>query len=377
MWKMLTMIEYEQLLFPQVEELPRNWPVVIPLGGEPDQHRQALEFDEAILLPAIPYGFADPLELPLEPVLKSLTEILREDGFADIRLLGPRSYAGLPAIPFASQPSMWVGETALVPIGHTEQHGFHLPLSTDSLIARALSEHVDYPAPLTRLPVWPYGVSSHRRQYPGTLSMNPRVFEDFFVALAGRLSVRHSVIYWLNGHGGNHSYLVNVCKASGERYLETLTATTFLHTSSGQAEAELNRLRQSKVMGHACELETSYILHLRPDLVSMDWAVDEAEFLESDNYRMDWIGEGALILNPPWSDDTRTGSYGCPTVSSAAKGEAWLRAGAAEVAVHLHELRSQYQRRQQRREQGWTEGAWRPLWLARQGNQADACKGHP
>ncbi|MBT9586505.1 creatininase family protein [bacterium] len=371
------MIHYDQLFFPEVEDLPRHWPVVIPLGGTPEQHQRQLGLEEAILMPAVPYGFAPPLELPLEPLLTSLVHLLHQDGFHDIRILGPRAYCGLPTLPFVPDSLALVTETAVVPIGHTEQHGFHLPLATDSLIAQGLADHLmGYARPMSRLPVWPYGVSTHRKQYPGTLSLEPRAFEDFFVALAGQLAATHQVIYLLNGHGGNHSFLVNVCKFAGELFTQALTATTFLHTASGHAEAELTRLRESKVMGHACELETSYLMFLHPQRVHLDRAVDEADFLESPNYRMDWNGEGALILNPPWSDDTRTGTYGSPSLASAVKGQAWLEAGAAEVVTHLHELRQQWQRRQQRRQQGWTEGAWRPLWSTRQRDQANAHKNH-
>lgn len=369
------MIHYDRLVFPQVENLSRRVPLIVPLGGRPEQHQQQALPAGAVLLPPIPYGFQAPLELELTPVVASLLRFLREDGFADIRLLGPRAYCDLPLLPFRPPALELQKETALIPVGHTEQHGFHLPLSTDSLIAESLAQAVTR-RPLSRLPVWPYGVSTHRRQYPGTLSLDARVFEDLFVALAGQLAEGHRVIYFLNGHGGNHSFLVNVCKFAGERCPEVLTGTTFLHTASGQAEAELARLRESRVMGHACELETSYLLHLAPELVRMQWAVDEAEFLETPNYRMDWTGEGALILNPPWSDDTRTGSYGCPSRASAAKGEAWLRAGAAEVALQLDELHEQFRLRAERRRQGWVEGAWRELWSARQGDQENSRENH-
>jgi len=359
--KLSPMVEYDSLVFPQVEELPREWPVIIPLGGEPDDHRSLIP-SESILMPAIPYGFAAPLELELEPVVSSLCQILREDGFDRIQLLGPRGYGDLPRIE-ANFPTLSLArESAVIPLGHTEQHGFHLPLSTDTLIVQALASQLKGGPRLTVLPAWPYGVSTHRRQYPGTLSLDARVFEDFLVSVAGALSAVHSVIYFLNGHGGNHSFLVNVCKFAGEQFPQTLTATTFLHTSSGKAEAELNRLRESRIMGHACELETSYVMYLRPELVRLDLAVDEAQFLESANYHMDWCGEGSLILNPPWSDDTRTGTYGIPSLASSAKGEAWLKAGGAQIELQLEELRQQWERRQQRRSEGWVEGAWRKFW---------------
>lgn len=173
------------------------------------------------------------------------------------------------------------------------------------------------------------------------------------------------VTYLLNGHGGNHSFLVNVCKFAGERFPDSLSATSFLHTSSGAALQKLESLRQSPLMGHACELETSYMLHLHPELVHMEWAVDEEQFLNSSNYRMDWVESGALVLNPPWSDDTQTGTYGRPSCASADRGKLWLEAAAREVEVHLHELRSQWELRMERRRNGWIEGAWRQHWLMR------------
>lgn len=371
------MIHYQDLVFPQVEGLSRDLPVVLPLGGCRRSHVKIVGQLEVILLPSIPYGFEAPLELNLEPMIESLLGILKEDGFYDIRLLGPRSYCGLPVIPYQPPPLHINGSTAVVPIGHTEQHGFHLPLSTDSVIADGLARQLQLEPRPTRLLVWPYGVSTHRRQYPGTLSLDPRVFEDLFTELAHRLARQHSVVYFLNGHGGNHSFLVNVCKFAGEQLPELITATTFLHTASGGAEACLRQHRQSRVMGHACELETSYMLHLKPEIVRMEWVVDEPEFLETTNYKMDWTGEGALILNPPWSDDTRTGSYGQPSLGTAAKGEIWMQAAVNEIQIQLAELHEQFSLRRDRRRQGWVEGAWRERWqLLRSGHQQDTAENH-
>lgn len=371
------MIHYEDLVFPQIEALPRDLPVVLPLGGCRNGHVKIVGDQQVILLPSIPYGFEAPLELNLEPAIESLLEFLREDGFQDIRLLGQRSYCGLPLIDYQPPPMHINAGTAIVPIGHTEQHGFHLPLSTDSVIADALARQLQLDPRPTRLLVWPYGVSTHRRQYPGTLSLDPRVFEDLFTELAHRLARQHDLIYLLNGHGGNHSFLVNVCKFAGEQLTDQITATTFLHTASGEAEQSLKQHRQSAVMGHACELETSYLLHLKPQLVHMEWVVDEPDFIETPNYKMDWTGEGSLILNPPWSDDTRTGSYGQPSLATAAKGRLWLEAGAREIEHQIKELHTQLGLRRERRTQGWVEGAWREKWLSRSGDQQNTQKNHP
>ncbi len=61
--------------------------------------------------------------------------------------------------------------------------------------------------------------------------------------------------------GGNYSFLVNITKFCGDRWPDMFVATSFLHTTCD----ELAQYRTSQIggMGHAGELETSYILHLR------------------------------------------------------------------------------------------------------------------
>lgn len=67
------------------------------------------------------------------------------------------------------------------------------------------------------------------------------------------------------------------------------------------ADPELNQYRESPLcsMGHGGELETSYILHLRQDLVHMERATREMNFVSTQNYYMDWIDGGRMIANPP------------------------------------------------------------------------------
>ena len=66
------MIHYEDLVFPQVPELSRDLPVWLPLGGCRNGHLKIVGDQQALLLPAIPYGYEPPLELDLEPAIASL-----------------------------------------------------------------------------------------------------------------------------------------------------------------------------------------------------------------------------------------------------------------------------------------------------------------
>ena len=351
------MLRYEDLTFPEVDSLPRDTPWVLPLGDV-----DLAEFAGWGLLPGIPYGHEGPWRVPaLAPLLDSLLNTLAEDGFTQVTLVSSEELPG--AWPWRRAPSRPLvrpadARLALVPIGHTEQHGFHLPLSTDSLIIEELARRAACQVDgCWKLPVFPYGVSMHRREFPGTLSLDPRAFEDFWTQLVGCLGL--PAVYLVNGHGGNHSFLVNVVKFAGERYPDVFSATSFLHTASGEAWQQVLATRESTVMGHACELETSYVLAIRPDLVHMERCVDEPDFTATPEYGMDWVEEGALIANPPWSDDTHTGSYGNPSCSTARKGEQWLQAAGVEMGRLAREVLEQQQLRAARRQAGWRPGAWR------------------
>jgi creatinine amidohydrolase len=266
---------------------------------------------------------------------------------ASLRFVSTRAVEDRAA---AAWPKDLAARVIVITTGHTEQHGLHLPTGTDTIIAQAIADGLGEAAPgdVVCLPAWPYGVSTHTRQFPGTLSIGGRVLEDFFLGILARLvAMGTEMVLFSNAHGGNHSFLVNIVKHAGERWPHVFTATEYLHTTG----PELEQLRQSGRggMGHGCELETSYLLHLRPDLVDMSRAVAETDFVSTPNYYMDWIEGGRLIANPPWSDDTRTGIYGDATLATAEKGRLWLAAAVREKLESIAEVREQHARRKARR----------------------------
>jgi creatinine amidohydrolase len=98
-------------------------------------------------------------------------------------------------------------------------------------------------------------------------------------------------------------------------------------------------------MGHAGELETALMQHLRPDLVHMERVVDETDFITTPSYYMDWVEGGSLIANPPWADDSATGAYGAGSLALAENGRLWLEAAIAEKIDHVAEIHEQQRRR--------------------------------
>ena len=372
---------YDKLIWPEVADLPRDTPLVIPLGEGYPLERLARALGEPArvgMLPPIPFGSRGSglhvAEHLLGQLLANLLDSLRDDGFSRVYALTPpqidlglgaqritlwHSTYGTPApsLPRSSAQN----KVILIPIGHTEQHGYHLPLSTDTIIIGTIGRETAAAVPdqATCLPVFPYGVSTHRASFAGTLNAGGRAFEDFWLGVIDVLVARgFDRMYLMSGHGGNVSFLVNVVKYAGERHRRIFCATAWLHTSGPLGTAAIAQHRRSARggMGHAGELETAMILHLRPDLARMDKVVDEIDFVATDNYYMDWAEGGALVANPPWDDDTTTGAYGAGSVATAENGKIWLETAVAEKVAHVAEIHEQHTRRQERRNNGF--GLW-------------------
>ena len=383
---MTTYFNYSEMTWDAVDSLSRNTPLVLPLGSSYDLDLLADQLKhppQVGLLPSFPFGWrGSGLEVP-EPILfqyiSNLLDSLRDDGFTHVYCLMPKGLN--PQSFFTTHPASFItqqhetyqrnmqplladterGKVVLIPIGHTEQHGYHLPLSVDTLIIDAISQGTvnKVPTRSCALPVMPYGVSTHRSSFAATMNAGGRAFEDFWLAVIDAFVQRgFDRFYFMSGHGGNVSFLVTIVKYAGERHRRIFCATSWLHTSGSIGAKAISKYRTSPIggMGHAGELETSYMLHLRPDLCHMELVVDETDFITTPDYYMDWIEGGALAANPPWDDDTATGAYGAGSHGTAEKGRLWLEAAIEEKVDHVEQIHEQHERREKRRTDGY--GLW-------------------
>jgi creatinine amidohydrolase len=359
----MSITHYENLTWPEVAALPRDLPLVLPIGSDYSEAQiaQAIGTDTYAILPALPYGWRgsgiDVGESLFRRVVAGVFFAPQQEGFSRLYCLCPPAVAldlpGVNVLPLdPARPDAPVvlhatpQRVILLPCGHTEQHGYHLPMNTDTLIIGAIAEAVvrALPDEAEMLPTLPYGVSMYRSSFAGTFNMGGRVFEDFLLAVLDVLIARGADrFYLMSGHGGNSSFLHNVVKYIGDQHHQVFAATAWLHTSGCLGAPALEQYRQSARggMGHACELETAYILHLRPDLVHMDRVIDEIDFISTPNYWMDWIEGGALILSHPWEDDTQTGAYGAGSVATAENGARWLEVAIQEKVEHVREIHEQ------------------------------------
>lgn len=237
------------------------------------------------------------------------------------------------------------GSVLVVPVGSIEQHGHHMPVSTDTILADAvvggaLERAVEEIPVLATPPVWS-GLSPHHLPFGGTLSLEFRhllsVLED--VARTG-LENGFDAVLFVNGHGGNRSAISAVTSTLGTRTDAQVLGTSYF----ALAAEEIDEIRESETggMSHGGEYETSLMLHLRPDLVA-DPEDREAPLMDEP---YEWGGSdlmqgGSVSVYRTFDEYSEVGAIGAPDLASAEKGERIYRTVAEElaallVAVHEH-----------------------------------------
>lgn len=187
-----------------------------------------------------------------------------------------------------------------VAVGATEQHGPHLPLSTDTDIAAALCARLAALRPdVLVAPPIPYGASGEHAGFPGTLSIGQAALELLIVELCRSATDTFDRILLVNWHGGN---------------LEPLRrAETLLRGESRDVRVYLPRYRGDL---HAGRSETAVQLALTPDRVALDRAeVGDVRPLAQLMPLLRGAGVRSVSAN---------GVLGDPTGASAAEGAALL-----------------------------------------------------
>lgn len=235
------------------------------------------------------------------------------------------------------------GSVVVVPFGSVEQHGYHMPVATDTILADAVchegAERVadDLPVLVTP-PVWS-GYSPHHLAFGGTLSLDSDTLQGLLEDVAeSALPNGFDAILVVNGHGGNASLLGTVLAEIGlsNPAVEALGITYFQLAASFVEEV---RESEPGGMNHGGEFETSLMLHLRPELVNEEQLAG--------TYGETPYAEGVRDLTEPGSlvhpytaieDHTESGAIGDPELASAEKGAELFDRLGDELANLLHEI---------------------------------------
>ena len=178
------------------------------------------------------------------------------------------------------------GAAVILPVGATEQHGHHLPLCTDAALAEHLALEVAAQLDVLVAPPVTYGyrsrpLSGGGEAFPGTVSLSARTLmalvEEVLIGLAAS-GFRRLVI--LNWHYENSNFVYEAAWLARERGASAdprimVIEAAFSELSPGVMELLFGDEFPGWDVEHAGILETSLMLHLRPDLVCFDRAVDD------------------------------------------------------------------------------------------------------
>lgn len=228
----------------------------------------------------------------------------------------------------------------VLPVGAIEQHGPHLPFSTDLVIAEAASnavvERFGDEHDLWLLPPLAYSKSNEHAWSAGTVWMSATTMLSVLDDIARSLVLTGAKkLAFLNGHGGNSSLLNVACRELRLAHgFETFLLHPFLPPDHGGASAVgTNELG----MGiHAGFDETSMLLHLRPDLVDMTVAEVNVPRRLADNTYVRF--GGAVSFGWLSNDFGPSGVIGDPTGANAEHGKAIFDASVAMLGAAFGEI---------------------------------------
>ncbi|MEZ5923299.1 MAG: creatininase family protein [Hyphomicrobiaceae bacterium] len=163
---------------------------------------------------------------------------------------------------------------ALMPLGAVEQHGPHLPLSTDAVIAGEIARRgaERAGADVLLLPTLEIGASNEHLAFPGTLTLSAQTLIVYWTEIGesvARAGLRKLVM--LNAHGGQIAIMQIVARELRIRcQMLAVAANTW---DCGYPAGVLPSGEATHGI-HGGQSETSLLLHLRPELVRMQHAAD-------------------------------------------------------------------------------------------------------
>jgi creatinine amidohydrolase len=237
---------------------------------------------------------------------------------------------------------------AVLPVAATEQHGPHLPLSVDSVLAdgivAASLPHLAPELSVLFLPTQAVGLSPEHARFPGTLTLKTetvlRLWTDIgeSVAAAG---VRKLLLF--NSHGGQVSVLDLVARDLRARLnLLVYSCSWFnlpLHDAQGQDLNALFSAEEHRFGIHGGEIETSMMLALAPQRVQMDQARHFASTAQARAQQFPILGNGrSAKLGWQTQDYHPAGAVGHAAAATASKGEMLVQAAGRSLAQLLAEL---------------------------------------
>ena len=235
----------------------------------------------------------------------------------------------------------------IIPIGTTEQHGFHLPLATDTMIATEVAKRVAPRIGAVVAPPLSYGLSITHRGAPGVIYVRPKTYIAFIEDVAISLAEDgFRTIVFVNGHYDNVAAVTYALRGVYDRFPKGTLAFGINYWDA------LPFAQQAKYLSwdaglHANVGETACIMAIAPSLVNMEKALEEWPELP-DGTKSDplttTLGACVSIPGSMLKILPRSGGWGRPGDATPEKGEEYLAQIADAVTDLIDDICRAYQK---------------------------------
>jgi creatinine amidohydrolase len=249
-------------------------------------------------------------------------------------LLGERSWTEVEAL---------TDRVVVVPLGSLEQHGHHLPLLTDTLIGAEIARRSEASLgdEALFLPMLWIGASDHHRAFAGTVSIGNDNYVRLLVDLLESLiAAGFRRIFLLTAHGGNmlpgSMAIYDVQLRHRDQPDLWLALSSWWRMAPEQVRGLIAGDQES--VTHACELETSMVLRLRPELVKREAARGANIPFASAFYTPDFHRSSRVEVARAFDQLSLTGAFGHPENATPEQGEALFAAAVDEVVAFVREF---------------------------------------
>ncbi len=224
-------------------------------------------------------------------------------------------------------------DLAILPWGATEAHNYHLPYATDIIEADHIAAEAaricyERGGNVIVLPTIPFGVNTGQKDIYLDINLYPStqlLILDNIIEVLNRQGIYKLVVF--NSHGGNE--FKTMLRELGAKYPQMMLIQTHWFKALDKSAYFENE------GDHADEMETSLIMHLRPELVL---PLDQAGDGSAKAPKIKGLQEGWAWRERPWSNITKDTGVGDPSLSTAAKGEKFFTDVTQKIGDFFYEL---------------------------------------
>jgi creatinine amidohydrolase len=233
---------------------------------------------------------------------------------------------------------------AVLPLGATEQHGPHLPLSVDAVlvdgVVNAALSHLSASDPVLVLPTQTLGLSTEHTAFAGTLHLSPQTLIQVWCdigASVARAGLKKLLMF--NAHGGNVGLMDVVARELRAQHGLIVYSSSWYNLPLDASVMTQFSADEHRFGVHAGDIETSMMLALSPQHVNMAEARDFASASQDRAQHFPVLGNGkSAKLGWHMQDYNPHGAAGNAAAATAAKGQALVDSAGAQLALLLKEL---------------------------------------